>query len=482
MRRRAFLRRAGAITAGLALPAGSGAGQEAETGTPTYTPRQTTPVAEGTAPLGRLSVESLKEAVTSPDGGTAYCATGDGFAVVDITDPAAPEVLVDERDPLADREATLFDVYDVKLDAENDLLAVVSPANPAGSEVFRGLLVYDVSAPTDPERVTTYETDFFNHNCFATGGHVYLCANRGSRNGLLVVDARTGETVGEWSLADRDERWSDVRLRNWVLHDVSVHDGTAFLAYWDAGTVLLDVSDPTEPAFLARIGGQRPGQLASLTSGEASDESLEPPGNDHYTATNDDGTLLGVGVESWDADPADEEGGPGGITLYDISDPTAPEALSVIDPPPTPDPAFRGVWTTSHNFSFRGDRLYTSWYRGGVRVYDVSDPTDPALLARWRDSYETSFWTAEPAGDRDFFVAPSWKGWDDDEGVFGFDEAALYTFSDPAAGPTGTPTAPTSSDGQPGFGPLAALAGLGAGAWYALSRRRRADGPGDRRS
>jgi hypothetical protein len=115
-------------------------------------------------------------------------------------------------------------------------------------------------------------------------------------------------------------------------------------------------------------------------------------------------------------------------------------------------------------------------------VYDVSDPADPALLARWRDSYGAGFWTAEPAGDRGFFVAPSWKG-RDDEGVFAFDHAALYTFSDPAATPSATPTALTSSDGQPGFGPLAGLAGLGAGAWYALARRRRrGSGPVDRRS
>jgi hypothetical protein len=475
MRRRRFLRRAGLTAGGLGLFPGVAAGggpasDAAETGTPTFTPRQTTPVAEGTAPLGRLPVDGLREAVLSPDGRVAYCATTDGFAVVDLADPAAPELLVDEREPLADREDRLFDVFDVKLDAENDLLAVVAPANPAGQDVFRGLLVYDVRDPAAPERVTVYETDYFNHNCFATGGHVYLCANRGDRNGVVVVDARSGERVGEWSLADRDGRWRDVRLQNWVLHDLSVHDDVAYLAYWDAGTVLLDVSDPTAPSFRSRVGGRGPGQLAALTSDEANDEALEPPGNDHYTAVNDDGTLLGVGVESWDADPEDDEGGPGGIALYDVSDPRSPEELAVIAPPPTPDPSFSGVWTTSHNFSFRGDRLYTSWYRGGVRVHDVSDPTDPTLLARWRDSYNASFWTAEPAGEREFFVAPSWKG-RDDEGALAFDRAALYTFADPEP-PTPTESA-TSSDGQPGLGLLSGLAGLGAGALYALVRRHR---------
>ncbi|MFB6205135.1 MAG: LVIVD repeat-containing protein [Haloglomus sp.] len=483
MRRRTFLRRAGlAASAGGpvvldANDAGSDAGVAAasQTPTPTDTPRQTTPVAAGTTRRGRLPLDGLKEVVTSPDGRTAYCATTDGFAVVDLAAPASPEVLVDERDPLSDREADLVDVYDVKLDGANDLLAVVAPANPAG-DVFKGLLVYDVSNPAAPERVTAFETDFFNHNCFATGGYVYLCANRGDRNGLLIVDARAGEAVGQWSLVKRTERWRDVSLRNWVLHDVYVHDGVAYLAHWDAGTVLLDVSDPTAPSFLTRIDGQSPSELAALTSAEAADESLEPPGNDHYVATNDDGTLLGVGVESWDADPTDDTGGPGGVTLFDVSDPATPEQVSVLEPPPTPDPTFDGIWTTSHNFSFRGDRLYTSWYRGGVRVYDISDPSDPTVIARWRDSYRTSFWTAEPTG-RGFFVAPSWKGRAED-GAFGSDRAALYTFESP---PVETPTTagePTSTGGQPGFGPLAGLASLGTGALYALARRR----AGERRS
>jgi hypothetical protein len=466
MRRRALLRRSG-VLAGLGLlpaRAAAGGGDAQETPTPTFTPRQTTPTAEETGVLARLPVERLKEVVTAPDGETAYCATTDGFAVVDVSDPADPSLLVDERDPLADRDVTLFDAYDVKLDAANDLLAVVAPANPAGSSVFKGLLVYDISDPAAPERVTVHETDFFNHNCFATDGRVYLCGNTGDRNGLVVVDARSGEELGRWSLADRNGQWRDVRLRNWVLHDLTVHDGVASLAHWDAGTVLLDVSDPSDPTFRSRIGGQDPGDLAALTGEESRTVAMEPPGNHHYAATDGNG-LLGVGVESWDADPEDG-GGPGGITLYDASDPGAPEELAVIDPPPTPDPTFDGVWTTSHNFTFRGDRLYTSWYRGGVRVYDVSDPTDPEPLARWRDSYETAFWTAEPATDG-AFVASSWKGRDDD-GVFAFDEAALYTFRDPESG-IPTDGATTATDGQPGLGPLAGVAGL-AGAGLAARR------------
>jgi hypothetical protein len=504
--RRSLLRRGAALPLGLAgIGNVSGAGASGGATQADY------------GPLAELGIPKAKEVVLDADGRTAFLAVTDGFAVVDVTDPESPALVHENREPWAgEGNGRLRQIYDVKLDAENDLLAVVGPANPRNA--WQGLIVYDVSDPTVPEKVAVHETDFFNHNCFATGGYVYLCGNASERNSLVVVDARAGEEVARWSIADVDEQWTEVGP-NWVLHDVSVHDGVAYLAHWDAGTWAVDVRDPTAPELLARIRGRDAGTFVEMTRAEARRDYSEPPGNDHYTATNDDGTLLGISVESWDTDTSDDSGGPGGVTLYDISDPTAAEELAVIEPPPTDDPTIGGTWTTSHNFSFEGDRLYTSWYEGGVRVYDVSDPADPALLARWRDSDATSMWTAEPTG-RGAFVATSHRDGPRASSESSADRAALYTFPDPPADaepltptPSATPTATDATTGNatatptpsatgtptaaetttatdtptpaaedtgaeptgtsaagPGFGPLAALGGLGLGAWRLFRR------------
>lgn len=37
-------------------------------------------------------------------------------------------------------------------------------------------------------------------------------------------------------------------------HDVYVQDGLAYNAFWDAGVVVLDVSDPTSPEFVTQLG------------------------------------------------------------------------------------------------------------------------------------------------------------------------------------------------------------------------------------
>jgi len=457
-------------------------------------------------PLGRLEVDGAKEAVVGPDG-TVFIAATDGFVVADVSDPAAPTLRHENRSVLADRDGgPLRGIYDVKVDG--DRLAVAGPAN-AGSD-FAAVAVYDVSDPNAPERVAVHETDFFNHNCDIDDGVVALCGNDGDRNPLVTVDAETGEELGRWSVVDAEPAWAEVPFGPWQLHDVALVDGTAYLAYWDAGTWLVDVSDPAAPTLVGKVRGESVEEYTDMESDERSEATFQPPGNDHYAAPNDDGTLLCISAEAWDIDPPEEDVRPGSLFLYDVSDPSEPTELAEIPAPKTTDEGYGGIWTTSHNFDIRGDTLVSSWYRGGVRVYDIADPTTPILLASWRDDEATSFWTAQHVTD-EVFVASS-RGEPGPGAEADASTAALYTFplpdaavSDPPANatatptpasppvnttttpppasppanatvtPTDTPTPPgdptpttTAPPGQPGFGVAATLAALGVGAWRLL--------------
>ncbi|WP_254537172.1 hypothetical protein [Halomarina litorea] len=452
-------------------------------------------------PLGRVKVDGTKEVVV--EGDTAYLATTSGFATVDVSDPASPALLADRRDLLADREdGPLRMIYDVKVSGEN--LLVVGPANGV-QDAFRGAVLYDVSDPADPTERTVYETDFAIHNAYLDGTTAYLTGNDGRGNPLVAVDVAAGEELGRWSPADEDEAWLDVYPGFRSLHDVYVQDGVAYLPYWDAGTWMVDVSDPTDISRIAKVRGPSPEELASRNRLNV----LEPPGNDHYVTVNEDASLLAIGMESWDYRDGDGSGGPSGIDLYDVSDPENAERLSTITPPPAEnDNRQGGVWTTSHNLDVAEDRVYASWYQGGVQVFDISDPSAPALLRGWADRDAASFWGAASVTPGEFFVASStdYRG----------KTAALFTFPDAPADerstrtqtstPTDTPapngttgndtngsngsgttsapttngtatTAPagnttedTSSSDGPGFGVAAGLAGLGLGAWRALRR------------
>ena len=513
MRRRTFLRGVGAGV-GAAVGVAAGGGNVARRATAHPGPYE---------PYGSIDVPGTKEAVVGPDGEVAYLATTTGYAAVDVSVPDAPELLADVRDPLADREGgPLRVIFDAKLDAADPTtLVVAGPANPRRGAIS-GLLIIDVSDPERPEEVAFHETDFPVHNCFVCDGLAYLTGNDGGRNPVVILDIETGAEVGRWSVTDVADTWAAVPSGLRSVHDVYVAGDTAFVALWDAGTWLLDVSDPAAPAVRGRVDVPDPEPLAALSESAVRRRATLPPGNHHYVATDESGTLLGVGRESWgrrvdgDATPAadvaanDSEptsgtaapltagddaefvGGPSGIDLWDVSDPANPVPRATVPAPASPDPTYGGVWTTAHNFELSGGILYSSWYRGGVKRHDVSDPGSPEEVSWWRDPDTTRFWTARLAapGERDgFFVASSMGVGDVPGGLYTFPDHAGEQADPPGALASGTATPrpryetateteatatpETGVDGgisAPGFGVAAGVGGVALATWRLLRR------------
>jgi hypothetical protein len=429
VRRRAFLGSvAGAAAGAGAHPNGTGSGDTETT-------------ADGFAPAGRVAVPGTKEVVVDEDG-TAYLAVTDGVATVDVTDPAEPALLAERRDLFGEADGGPLElVQDVAV--EGDTLIAVGPAHERPG--LHGVVRIDVTDPADPRPEGIHRTEFPIHNAELADGRAYLTANGaptgdGRTNELAVVDLSAGN-VGRWSVLDEEPGWADVDRSLWTVHDVTVDGDRLYVAHWDAGTWVLDRSGGGAPSTLGSAGGVDPAGLAGLDAEAVDRRALELPGNSHYAAG--DGDLLAVGREAWDV-PDGDAGGPGGIDLYDAD---SRERLGGVDPPPTDDPTLGGTWTTAHNFEVRDDRLFASWYRGGVSVHDVSDPASPERVAAWRG--DASCWAARRAPDA--VVAASFRGFE-----------GLLTFP--------VPTRPTAAS-QPGLGAPAALAALAA---LALGAARRA--------
>jgi hypothetical protein len=477
-------------------------------------------------PLGRLEITEAKDVAV--DGTVAYVAKTDGskeraggFSAVDLSDPANPSVLAERVGLMSDYEqGPLEQTWDLWID--DDRLAIVGPANPTGetaADYLSGVVLFDISSPENPRLLDEYETDFAIHNTFFDDGAVYLSGNGTEGNPLVVLSTTddTLEEVSRWSPLDYEPELSKVSGRLRTLHDMYVQDGRAYLLYWDAGTWIVDVEDPADPSYVGHISEYDLAELQSFGEDEAGVEAFTPPGNHHYAEVNDDGTVLMVGGEAWAFQRNGKTyGGAGGVELWDISDPAAPTKLSTIDPPKTADNTRGGgQFTTSHNANLTNGRLYTSWYFGGVKIHDVSDPANPVELAWWRDPEKAAFWTAQAVPEKDIFVATS--------GGLGDTIGALYTFPDRegtqanppslletgTAGATGQSGAKENGSGQqnssatdtnggdststntsesstaesdttetgdanqsvPGFGVGAAVTGLGLGAWRVLRSR-----------
>ncbi len=267
---------------------------------------------------------------------------------------------------------------------KGDLAAVsFQDCAPGG---FTGTGLYDVRDPSDPQLLSLRQSGVFGvHELWleARGRKAFVyeaaifsevvAADEGEDPDEVnpefrivdVSDPRNPVQVGDWSA------WRDMGVSpldgmgtfpvNFV-HSVVVFDRIAYVSYWDFGTVMLDVRDPSAPVFLGR------------TEFGAGDE-----GNAHSAWTNWRGNILVQADEDFDPTPNPEvETGWGYGHIYDISDKANPVELATLKLPSTSQfpPPGPGDFTI-HDPKIKGKRLYTSWYTEGVVIWNIANPSQP---------------------------------------------------------------------------------------------------------
>jgi hypothetical protein len=95
---------------------------------------------------------------------------------------------------------------------------------------------------------------------------------------------------------------------------VWVEDGIAYCSYWNAGTWLVDVSDPADPTPTTSLRGLDPEAQADLEGAALRESRFTLPGNDHFAMPQRgvESDLVALNEEAWglEADaPASDLGG-----------------------------------------------------------------------------------------------------------------------------------------------------------------------------
>ena len=372
-----------------------------------------------------------------------------GLAVVDWTDPTEPRTVYSRTfgAPLIPDAPTELQYFTLDAKVAGDVAGLANDGAPGGVAFF------DVSDPEQPEHVSFYDVSTEDrprasvHNFFLDGEYAYAGVTADTvvdtdgdgepdrvrpfgETGVDIVDVSdpTNPTrVGTWELKDfPGPDFEKAGLAN-GFHDLYVQDGLAYVCFWDAGIVVLDVSDPSAPELVAHfgeapgatrevrffeIGEEDPGEYLQET--EQLERALTLPGNAHYVQPSPDGRYVYVGAEAFGSRE------PGGIDIWDVSNIggllAGPNQVGQIVPPDielskadrkyldanpildTEDPRALEVLRTSHNFDVTTDRLYTSWYAGGVRVFDITDPRTPTEIGAYEPD-DGSFWTAVAADE-----------------------------------------------------------------------------------
>ncbi|MCZ8537289.1 hypothetical protein M9R32_08865 [Paenisporosarcina quisquiliarum] len=364
------------------------------------------PLLEGSKNLGNLKEVAsipLKEIQTGVKNSTADVYAYKGYAylgthsanggaggvrVFDMKDPSNPV----EVSSFASIKGTWQEKVIVKSvntpDFKGDLAVVsVQQLDRFNHDTKGGFVLYDVTNPENPKKLGFWESPSparGTHELYLTvqGNNIYVLTadcyadyySHGKNMDVSFVDVSNPtnpETIYEFDPREYIPEVNDANYDgyNWTdeegvkrtafAHSVKTDDNgtTAYLSYWDLGTIILDISDAKNPVYLGRT------DFNNTVQGAAHSMDLARGG----TVLVETREVFGPVREGF-------ESAYGYTMIYDIKDKTNPKLLST----------FKTDFTekipggaTVHDPKVHGNTLYLSHYSGGVRAVDISNPSSP---------------------------------------------------------------------------------------------------------
>ncbi|MCH7702486.1 MAG: VCBS repeat-containing protein, partial [Planctomycetes bacterium] len=279
------------------------------------------------------------------DGDYAYVGYFDDarVSILDISEPSAPTLVATYYVPPPNDGSRAFDI---KV-ADGLMFIALEYVGVHGAQIV------DVRDPTNPQFLANIAVFNAVHNLFYDNGYLYLApGNFLFSPTLKIIDLTNFDPDNPPPSPITTVKWS-INVGFDLVHDITVLNGRAYVAAFDSGIRVYDVSN---------IANQPPQLLAGA-----------PGDNTHSAWVTDDGRFLAVG----------EERDGGGVLLYEVIEEDGGVQLALRDSFSLPgDLAF-----STHNQIIVGDRIYSSWYEAGLQVLEIDRTTQTMSLVA---SYDTS--------------------------------------------------------------------------------------------
>jgi uncharacterized membrane protein len=305
------------------------------------------------------------------------------------------------------------------------LLDVSDPVNPVEIGLFdspgeaggvladgsAGLRIVDVMDPADPSELGFYETPGRPVELFVSENYAYMAEYN---EGVLILDVSNPITP---TLAGTYQ-YSTTGYAN----DVFVQDDYAYVADWTGGLRIVDVSDPANPVEVS-VYADLPNVWQVFVAGDYA-YVVEVVVNQPYWLHIIDISDPAVPTETGAIETADwiwevfVEGDyayianyDAGLSIVDVSDPANPVEVGSYSAPDVLDVIARGDYAY----------VASSDWDGGFLVLDVSDPANPVLVGTYNPG--GVFWPFHLALSGPYAYAGN---------PVGEEEVALLDISDPA--------------------------------------------------
>ncbi len=321
-----------------------------------------------------------------------------GFSVVDVRDPRQPKAAGYVQAPP--------NTWNIHLQTADDLLLVINAKNMFAAAEFQdehayykgslgktvgtaegarprdwtaGLSVYDIKTPGEPRQIGFMPVEGGGiHRIWYTGGRwAYVSALLDGFSDYIFMivdlsDPTRPRAAGRYWLPGMNlaagEQPSWAPERRFGLHHAIVSGDTAYAAWRDAGLVMIDVADRSDPRLIVH-------------------RNWSPPfgGGTHNCLPLPDRDLLVVLDE---AVLDHQEDGLKLIWLFDIREPANPVSISTFPTPAEADYALKGGHFGPHNVHenrpgslVSSELIFATYQNAGVRVFDIRDQYRPVETA-----------------------------------------------------------------------------------------------------
>jgi hypothetical protein len=335
-----------------------------------------------------------------------------GVRVWDLKDPSDPKEVAAFADDIPGTWQEKVIVKRVNTEHFKGDLAVISvqQLNRKAEGSMGGFLLYDVTNPYQPKKLGFWELDkrvTGTHELYLTiqgGKPLVLTANpyadyytHGEEKDFQIVDVSnpaSPQTIYQFDpriLPEVPEEfdgynWTDPNGKNRAVFNHStmadINGKTAYLSFWDLGTIVLDMNNPESPTYLGR------------TTFNANQQ-----GSAHSAALAKGGNVLIETREVYNPTKPGYEQSYGYTRIFDIKDKTNPKLLSEFKTELVDDVQYGVTFAnTVHDPKVQGNTLYLSHYGGGVRSVDITDPSNPVEIGKYIPE-KSNIWGVDVAGD-----------------------------------------------------------------------------------
>jgi len=299
---------------------------------------------------------------------------GTGTSIVDVTKPDRPEIVSQIPNPAGTHTHKVRVSGEVMLVNNEKFLE----AGLRSDEFEPGLRIFNIKDLTSPKEVSFFRTSGkgvhrFSIDVEKNRAYIPTGAEGYSNNIFMTVDFSNPDNPreisrwwlnGQWEAGGEKPTWPE--NRNVGLHLPLVLGNRAYLAYWDAGYIILDFTDISHPNLISRASYCPPYGGATHTALPITreirdrkwmivfDECLEP-----------------------DLDPPDDSR----MWMIDITDETNPVSVSTFSVPEEsglrrPNARF-GPHQPVEDFTVKDDIVFAAWFSGGLRAVNIENPYLP---------------------------------------------------------------------------------------------------------